>query len=394
MNRDKVSVSIIYSCKGVLHLVPLLAFGRLVPSSEGTVYIFGISIFSLMVPLFDFGYRIYVFRAFTRGEVFCTSDAFVGLFTKAVLLLVSIIVGLAIVGLETMTVYMPYIISAFFVSIGNHFYFYLGATKSFAREAIGFLFYTFSLCLSILYVWYFSQSFAYSFIIASTSYMLLASIHFYRATCSQSFSFPKGSQKEIIALIPYVVHVYVGVGIGLGDNLYLALFTDPETVVQYSVFLKIFLSTNFLTSSYIQLTTPQISHAVKKGDIMGLRKRIIFDVFFGLGCGVVVVGLYAYIVKIIFPDYYFTIGAIQFSLIFGLLLFARFATLSCSVIVSMTGNQWKRVYILLFFAVTGYVMYFLVATKSLEHLCYILLYMVAGTSFMYGMTAYRILRSK
>lgn len=394
MKNDKFFVLAIYVAKGVLQFIPLLVFGHLIDQSEAASFIIGISIFGLLVPLFDYGYRIYVFRFFTRSDDFQRNDAQTGMVIKVGLLGLSLVINFSIGTWDTSVSYLPYIFAAFLASIANHLYFFMGATDSFAKEAQGVGIYAAVLCAATFWVWWFERDFSYTFLIASIGYVIAAALHFRAQSKPGSSERAQTHLGQFYVLMPYSIHVYVSVGIGLGDNLFLSLFSDQTVVIQYSVFLRIFLITNFLTSPFVQVITPQISLAVKQGNFLFLRMRLFYDLRIAAVFALVMTALYPLIVLMLFPEYTDSIGGTSFALLFGALAFARFASLSGSVIVSMMGNQWSRVYTLGFFTFTGYGLYYMLSAASVTTYSLILLYMVAGTSIVYSQIAYLSIRNK
>lgn len=394
MRNDKFFVLAIYAAKGILHFIPLLAFGHLIDQSEAASFIIGISIVGLLVPMFDFGYRIYVFRYFTRADGFHQNDAHTGLLIKTGLLGLSLLINFSIGAWNTSFTYLPYIFAAYFASAANHLYFFIGATDSFAKEAKGCGIYAALLCVTTYGTWWFRCDFSYTFLIASIGYLIVAALHFRAHRKPGSSERTQTHLGQIYVLMPYSIHVYVAVGVGLGDNLFLSLFSNQDVVVQYSIFLRIFLITNFLTSPFVQIITPQISLAVKQERFSFLRKRLMYDFGIAMVFAVVMAVSYPLIVWTLFPDYIDGIGSISFAVLFGALAFARFGSLSGSVIVSMMGNQWRRVYILGFFTFTGYGLYYMLSGAGVTIFSLILLYMVVGTSFTYAVIAYQSIRNK
>mgnify|MGYP003665340390 CR=1 FL=1 len=399
MRGDFLYVIVIYVAKAAIFFTPLFVFGQLQDVDVAKDFILGYSLYVVAIPIVDMGYRIQVFRAFVRGDAYRARDVVRGAAIKLAVCLAFALATIAFLDNKTVATFLPFALAAVLASYGNHCLFFVGATRSFAYEAIGQSINAVVFVGIFVFITLDPSLYGIPILIAACLYLGIGVtyfLHFAAKNSDAAADQPAAREtwrNSLETIIPYTIHVYAATLIGMADNLFISAFSTAMTIAVFSVFMRMVQSANTITSPYIQYVTPRISRAVRSGNPDELRHFERLDFCIGAVLATFAFVFYDIILDLVFPNQSGVLTGTVYLGIFIVTVFFKAISLSSSVLLSMAGKQWLRVYTLLFFVLTGYSMYYLLGHKGIVYLCLVLSYMIIGTSVTYLFFGYRVKRS-
>jgi O-antigen/teichoic acid export membrane protein len=340
--------------KNFSNLIILVYFAKILTLYDFGVFSYGLTIANIFVILFDYGYNYKLTKDMAQNE-----NDFEVLMQKAFKMKILLsIFGLFVFFLlcylgaweeEYFPILSLLILSSIFFSFANDLNTPFRVLNQFHFETIHYLIYSAILItISLLSLFYYGDivTLAFSFLIARFLFFLVSYINVIRYVKINVFSniFKKiNFLNEIKEGFPYAIQIGTSVFMVSIDTLILEMYSTPEEVGIYQAGIKMVIAATFFISVIQNVLLPIFSVKIVKDklDFIVLHKRYTtYCVLLGIIISLTIYVFRNQIISILFDEKFYKLG--EFIIGFSILILLRYFALTFGLVLTVSGNQSKR----------------------------------------------------
>lgn len=359
IKKDILTNVVIYSTKAINNLFILFVASRVVEPNDYAAFLYNISFMLLVSNVCDMGFRLKVFKDFSLGNSISKYYYLKGIILKVILFIIFLLYALFLdssIGHEFLILC---IISGFFISHFNYNLVFLNAIVSFKYERNVSLLYS-TLLLSSFLIYFFIDDiyWLYTCFVFASFLAYLLSI---RYLSNLSFSIDKTSN-FFLDLLPFTIHVYLSVLLGVFDNIFLESLLSPADFIVFSAAIKVVYGTYLITAVMTAVLSPRIAKYCIEFNFKLIVQSYCATLFFALLISTIYLLLSDYINVLLFSAYSSVIDFSTIKYLIALTIMVKICSVVPGLVSTMSGRQWSRVMVLVVVVLLGYSAYYFTAS--------------------------------